>query len=406
MVQNQNSSEFHLGHCVETNFVRILWINHIFIDTDVYSTFPMQLIYSLRKRGHEVHLVVPSLTKRSQWSIEDTKLLPTIHLPVLYSLSFFFALLFYIPKAIKSYRPNAIIGNFYEYPGLIIAKLFRNVKLVLDVRASIGGKSGISAIIEKILYFTALKFAKNTSDGITVASRALREEICAYGIDRTKVKVITNGVSLDLFDYRRNSLLSAKLRDEFSLSKNFVIMYHGSLGSFRGLTQTIEAIAIIKSKHPDIVFFILGKATKTYEEELKKLIEEKSLADNVFIHEAVSHELVPKFLAMCDIGIVPLAVYSFPLSSCPLKLIEYLAMAKPVISTDIPFSREVIELCNCGILIPSYEPEHIVAGIEYMYERRSSLDQMGRLGRAIVEKHYSWTEKSKDIESFVKELSE
>jgi len=365
----------------------------------------MQFIFSLRKRGHEVHLVVPSLTKRSQRSIEDTKLLPTIHLPVLSSLVFFFGLLFYIPKAVKSYRPNVIVGNFSEYPGLIVAKLFRNVKLVLDIRASIGGrKEGINALIEKIVYFTSLKLATRISDGITVASSALKEEICNYGIDRAKVKVITNGVSLDLFDYRKNSLLSAKLRDEFKLSKNFIIMYHGSLGSFRGLTQTIEAIAIIKSKHPDIVFFILGQASKEYKEELKKLIEEKSLADNVFIHEAVSHELVPKFLAMCDIGIVPLAVFSFPFTSCPLKLIEYLAMAKPVISTDIPFSREVIELCNCGILIPSYEPEQIVAGIEYMYERRSSLEQMGRLGRAIVEKNYSWEEKSIDFESFVGEL--
>ena len=121
-------------------------------------------------------------------------------------------------------------------------------------------------------------------------------------------------------------------------------MYNRSLGSLRGLTETIEAIAITKPKHPDIVFFILGQCSKKYEADLKKLIEEKSIVENVYIHEAVSHEQVPKFLVMCDVGIVPLAAYSFPLSSCPLKLIEYLGMAKPVISTDIPFSRELLDL--------------------------------------------------------------
>jgi glycosyltransferase involved in cell wall biosynthesis len=274
----------------------------------------------------------------------------------------------------------------------------------LDVRASIG-KTGVSGFVERILYYTAIKLAKRVSDGISVASPALKEELCAYGINRARVEVITNGVSLDLFDPNKNIAFSRELRKRLNLSEKFIVMYHGSLGTLRGLPQTIEAIASIKPKHPDIIFFVLGRGRKAYEDELKNLVEEKSLKDNVYFHGAVSHELVPKFLAMCDLGIVPLAVYSFPLSSCPLKLLEYLAMAKPVISTDIPFSREIIELGTCGILIPSYKPEHIVAGIEYMYEKRSSLEQMGRIGRAIIENHYSWMEKARDFESFIGVLS-
>jgi glycosyltransferase involved in cell wall biosynthesis len=306
-------------------------------------------------------------------------------------------LLFYLPKAIKKESPYVIIGNFSEYLGLIVIKLFRKTKLVLDVRASIG-KTGFSGLVERILYYTAIKLATRVSDGITVASPALKEELCAYGINPTRVEVITNGVSLDLFEINKNIAFSRELRKQLDLSEKFIVMYHGSLGPLRGLPQTIEAIALIKPKHPDVVFFVLGAGSKAFENELRNLIEERSLSGNVYLHKPVSHRQVPMFLSMCDLGIAALATFSYPKSSCPLKLLEYLAMGKPVISTDIPFSRQILERGACGILIPSYKPEHIAAAIEYMYERRNSLEQMGKIGRTIIEQHYSWKAKAKDLE--------
>ena len=384
--------------------MRLLWINHIFIDTAMYSTFPLLLIDKLSKSGHKVHLIIPSNTKKSFLPLfNDTKYLPTIRLPVLSSLSFFLMLLFYLPKAIKNKNPDVIIGNIADYPGLIITKLFRNIKLVLDVRASIG-KRGVSGLIERILYYTAIKIARaHICDGITVTSPALKEELCTLGMDRARVEVVTNGVSLDLFDYKKNIVFSRELKKELHVSEKFIVMYHGSLGPRRGLLETIEAIARIKAKHPDIFFFILGAGS--YEDKLKHLIEEKSLTDNVYIHKPVSHERVPSFLSICDLGIVPLDIFSYPRTSCPLKLLECLAMEKPVITTDIPFSREILEHGKCGILIPSNNPENIVAAIEYMYERRNSLKQIGKIGRAIIEQHYTWEEKAKDLENFIGVLS-
>jgi glycosyltransferase involved in cell wall biosynthesis len=309
-------------------------------------------------------------------------------------------LLFYLPKAIKEKQPDIIIGNFYEYPGLIVAKLFRNTRLVLDVRASVG-KTGISGLVERILYYTAIKISKYIGDGVTVASPVLKEELCAHGIDSERVEVITNGVSLDVFDFKKNIANYGLLRKQFNLSDRFVIMYHGSLGPLRGLSQTIEAIASIKSDYPNIFFFILGSGSKNYEDSLKNLIEKESLQDSVYIHEPVSYEQVPRFLSMCDLGILALATFSYPRTSCPLKLLEYLAMEKPVISTDIPFSRAIFEHGVCGMLIPSYSHEHIAAAIESLYERRNSFENMGRIGRDIVEKHYSWNEKAKDLESYL-----
>lgn len=389
--------------------MRILWVNHIFLDTDLYATFPTQIIYSLRKRGHKVHLVVPSITLNGDDRLtEDTKFLPTTRLPTLSSLTFFLRLLFYLPKAIKKERPDVIVGNIYEYPGLIVTKLFRKTKLVLDVRDSVTAHPD-GGLVERILYYTALKLANRLSDGITVASVDLKEELCAYGINRSHMAVITNGVSLDFFDPDKNIAISKEIRKRLGMSEKFIVMYHGSLNPQRGLQQAIKAIASVKLKHPDIVFFVLGAGTKDYEDKLEKIVKEQSLMENVYLQKMVTTPQVPQFLSICDIGIDVRDIASWAKNSCPLKLCEYLAMGKPVISTvgkpiisecTLPSNKEGFEYGVCGILIPTFDPENIALAIEYMYQKRNSLKRTGKICRDIIGQHYSWDEKAKELEIY------
>ena len=378
--------------------MKILWVNHISVD-DVYSTFPLQLVYALKKRGHQIQLIVPSVNdKKRSASFRDVTFVPVIHLPMLSSLSFFFLLLFYLPKSIKLERPDVIVGNLWEYPGLIVAKLFRETKLVFDVRASIE-KCSFSR--EWIVYSTAISFAKRVKNGITVASVALKEELCDYGINENRVRVITNGVSLELFSNQEHVSFVERFREEHNLTGKFVIMYHGSLGPLRGLPQTLKAMLICNSKYPDIVFFILGSGSKIYEAKINDFIAKNSLENNVIIHKAVAHSKVPEFLSICDVGIVALATHSYPRTSCPLKLLEYMAIGKPVISSAIHFSKGVFAKGKCGELISSNKPQLIASAIEYMYNNKDVLQQMGKVGRAIIEQQYSWSDKAKDFESFV-----
>jgi glycosyltransferase EpsD len=178
-------------------------------------------------------------------------------------------------------------------------------------------------------------------------------------------------------------------------------MYHGGIGPSRGLWQTIEAIAHINPKHPKIILFVLGTGTDDYLKMLIKLVEKNSLGDNVYIHKPVNKAQVPQFVGMCDMGIDPRGISSWAMNSCPLKLLEYLAMEKPFISTNIPFSAEILAHGTCGIVIPSNKPEDIAAGVEIMYEKRNSLSRMGKTGRTIVEQYYSWDEKARDLDFFL-----
>ena len=69
----------------------------------------------------------------------------------------------------------------------------------------------------------------------------------------------------------------------------------------------------------------------------------------------VDYEDVPKYISMSDVAIIPLPDMHYWRSQSPLKLLEYLAMTKTVIISDIPAHRAVIGDA-CGIYSPSLHP--------------------------------------------------
>lgn len=386
--------------------MKILWVDHMYLDDASHSTFPLFLIDSLRKKGHEVQLLVPSIKKGNQ----DTSLLannivyiPTVRLPFISSLIFSFMLLFYLPKAIKKMSPHAIVVDKYIFLGMIWSYLFRKIKLIVDVRSTSVWEKGIRGYIDRMQYAFSVILAKYFSDCITATSFALKQELCElFGIKPSLVKVLTNGVSSHLLAYKKDRMFIEKIRKELQLHEKFVVFYHGSLGHKRGILETIDAIKKLASKYPEITFFMIGLGHSR--NRLISLIKKNSLENNVYIHEGVSHVEIPKFISMSDVGIAPLDTFSYPRTSCPLKVLEYLAMEKIVIATDIPFNRELLRYGNCMILIPSNSSREIAEAIEYVYKNKNELKEMGKMGKTIIEQHYTWDNKAAELVEIIEAI--
>jgi glycosyltransferase involved in cell wall biosynthesis len=134
---------------------------------------------------------------------------------------------------------------------------------------------------------------------------------------------------------------------------------------------------------------------------MKDLIRVKRLQDNIIIHSSVEYVDVPKYIAMSDVGIVPLPNHPYWRLQSPLKLLEYLAMKKPVIATDIPAHLAAIGRAKCGVYISSIEPAEIAEAIAYTYENRDKLAEWGAIGRTIVQEKYTWEKVAADLESYL-----
>ncbi len=109
---------------------------------------------------------------------------------------------------------------------------------------------------------------------------------------------------------------------------------------------------------------------------------------------------------MADVGIVPLPDMPDWRNQNPIKLIEYLAMAKTVIATNIPANRAVIGRNKCGIYVSSTNPEEIAKAISYAYDNRKKLNEWGASGREIVEAEYGYDRIAQKFEKYLHEFAE
>jgi glycosyltransferase involved in cell wall biosynthesis len=181
-----------------------------------------------------------------------------------------------------------------------------------------------------------------------------------------KIGHFETGVNFEIFNPGKSSII----RDSLKLNNHFVVIYHGVLSPNRGLQNTIKAIAICKRHIPNIIFMMVGSGAG--ENELINLTKELRLQKNVLFTGAVPFEKVPNYIISADVGIIPLPAIDWWNVSSPIKLKEYLAMQLPVIVTDIPAHRFVVEKTGGATLIRNHEPQTIAKAIREFYQNRKT----------------------------------
>jgi glycosyltransferase involved in cell wall biosynthesis len=87
-----------------------------------------------------------------------------------------------------------------------------------------------------------------------------------------------------------------------------------------------------------------------------------------------------------------------------LKLLEYLAMEKVVVATNIPANREIIGDSKCGIYVNSSDPEEVARGIAFAYKNQGRLKLWGSFGRAIIEEKYTWEKVAENFRDYLLNL--
>ena len=384
----------------------IVWISFLVVDLSLYKTTQLEILEHSAERGHEAYLF--ATYSKDKCTINNPNihitLIPLRYIPVIAPLLFAIVTTVFLPFYVAIKKPRFIIVE----PDLtVLAFIWKplfsslGIKIVLDIRSTPVDLVNFRRYLSALWFNVSVVIGKNALDGITTLTLKMKQELCEkFKIQPEFVGVWTSGVSTTLFDPAKYSKLD--LREKLSLDNKFIVMYHGSLSINRGILESIKAIEIVKDRYPDIVFFVLGSGPG--ESAMKKLVQEIGVQDNVIFHDPVSYNEVPKFIAMSDVGVIPLPNLPMWRNQCPLKLLEYLAMKKMVIATDIPANRKVLGKSKCGIYASSADPKEIAKAIIYAYNNRERLSEWGTFGRDIIKKLYTWEKIAEDLENYLSTL--
>lgn len=228
---------------------------------------------------------------------------------------------------------------------------------------------------------------------ITVVDEAKEHYVNDCGIPSEKITVVMNAEDLDEFG---NLKIDQSLVTKYK--NNFVVSYIGGFGPHRGIDTAIKSMPKIIEEIPHARLLLVGgKGSEEYEKELKKLCKELKVENNVEFTGWVDFSLVPSYIALSDVCLVPHHASGHTNTTIPHKLFQYMAMRKPVIVTDCKPLKRIVEECDCGVVVPSGDYNKMAEAVIRLYKDREYARKLGENGRRAVEEKYNWENEAKKL---------
>jgi glycosyltransferase involved in cell wall biosynthesis len=123
-------------------------------------------------------------------------------------------------------------------------------------------------------------------------------------------------------------------------------------------------------------------------EKIKSLVNKKKLDDNVILTNFKPQHEIPKFVSLADVCINPFEINKITDSIIPIKIFEYLACGKPVLSTPLKGTMELLPEEDFGII---YSPfDKFVENLSNLLDNEEKLEELGNKGLDYVVKNHDW----------------
>jgi glycosyltransferase involved in cell wall biosynthesis len=307
-----------------------------------------------------------------------------------YNLRLFFFLLAKKTEIIVSNDLDTLPASYFAYR---IKRLFGNKKLELvydshELFTEVPELNGRNFAKKTWLFFEKLILPK-LKNAYTVCQSIAEIYYAKYGI---KMKVVYNYPLCG-----RTTNQTTKLKQELPDNQK-IILYQGALNIGRGIEHVISIIDKIEGA----IFVIAGKGD--IEEQLKSLVKEKGLCDKVLFTGAIPLEQLPGLTQKADLGLVlqeDLSLsYHYVL---PNRLFDFIKAQVPVLASDLPELRKIINKEKIGLLVKGFEQDVLVEKIkELLFNDDLAAEIKDNLNKN--SKNYCWEKQEKKLIEIFKKI--
>ena len=230
------------------------------------------------------------------------------------------------------------------------------------------------------------------ADLILSISQHYKELLITKGIAPSKILVYPSGID----PARYNNVSAGDIRDKYHLEKCKVVIYIGAIAKVRQLDIAIKAFASVAGKS-NARLLMVGDGSDVI--NLKVLSSELGIADKTIFTGQVPQNDIPAYLAAADVGISPVPPSPFFKMSSPIKMLEYMAMARPVVANEeIPEHHDILSVSQAGILVP-YTREAFAQAILTLFNDPQKAAEMGRKGKEWVNNNRSYEVMARQVEA-------
>lgn len=237
-------------------------------------------------------------------------------------------------------------------------------------RNSVLGKS-VTIMLEGLLKNT-FKHSKN----IVCCSITLQDYVEKLGFKN--VSFIPNGVSEAFLSQKPNS---AALKERYGLNGYVTVGYVGSIEFWLKMSPLLKALKILKKKYKLKLMLVGSKLRTKTALEIQKQIENLGIKKDVILIDFVPYDDVPKYISAMDICTIPFDLnHSTAYYSFPMKLLEYLALEKPVITAPLP---DIVSIAKEYVNFAINTNDYVNIIEDYIKSKQKYIDK-AKQGKRIV----------------------
>ena len=231
---------------------------------------------------------------------------------------------------------------------------------------------------------------------IITISKALKEAFLNQGFKDENIIIAPSGVDLDTFEI---SITQNEARTKLGLlPEGSLIVYTGNfttMGQDKGIADIIRSLKHI----PKVTFLAVG-GSKPDQVYYRNLTIEYGVDDRVFLHGNTSQRNLALYQRAADILLMPFPdTPHYRNHMSPVKMFEYMASGVPIIASDLPTIREVLNERN-SIIVPPGDSSAIAKAVTLLLS-----DQMYGITLASQAKEdvtqYSWQNRTQRILSHI-----
>lgn len=368
-------------------------------------TFPMA--QALVDRGHQVRILVPPYdhpAESGQDVVRQGVRISSLRLEHRHALT---PLLAAQRMARLALAERADIVHVFKpvgyaaLTGMMLA-LFSDVHLVTDSDdwEGTGGWSSINPYPwhwRKVFDFQE-RWLPRHSRAVTVASRTLETQMWGLGVWPGKVFYVPNCPSPE-FAARGSRVQEAdraRVRRELGIDDAPMAIYVGHITRGDDLDLAIEAFAIVRDKLSSARLVIVGTGDGL--PSLERLVEQRGLTGSIVFTGWLDHLEVPSYLAAADAAVYPYRDSLIHRAKCSIKILEYMAMGKAIVTHRVGQNTEYLENGRSGVLAEPGSVTEFAAGLYAVLTDREFADRLGAEARSRIERDFSWQRRVLDIE--------
>lgn len=373
------------------------------------ATHVYEILSNLSRLGHNVIVLYknspmlragagagakPSFGKRIRARLRSTPLYKSLEGEIMLSLVFWREIRIFISAFVLILKRRKDIDVIYRRHNLfnsehILSGLFR-IPSVKEVAGIISDETKTRRQGDRVSLWVITAVEKFNMPGadrlIAVTSKlkdVLRDD---YRVPEDRIAVIWNGANTDLF----KPMDAGDAREQLGLSQSeSYVCYIGSLTQWQGVEHLINSAPLVLAEFPETRFLIVGDGIMR--EELVALAKHSGVSDRVIFVGFVPYEQVPRYINASDVCVAPFVSNerSERTGLSPLKLCEYMACGKPVVTSAIS-GLEIVESSTSGILVAPGDHRELASAILKLLRTPELRKKMGENGRKYVVENRSW----------------